>query len=164
MFIVLPIENWTIIYKLLFLVTVIFHPSLEVRKFAFWFSISWVVTGFMKEYYLDGKYWFMMQSVHELITILIVGRLFSCHPIMKFVITVQATGLLLLNIYQFQTITDWFMEPADYIWWNMIGFELILLSLWFREEVFICIKKRWTFENLTMVYIVGWIVYLAGNY
>lgn len=164
MFIVLPLENWAILYKMLMVMTMMFHPSINVRKFSAYFFLSWITTGFLKEYYLDGKYWFMMQSVHELITILIAGRLFSCHPIMRFAITVQAVGLFLVNVYQFQTITDWFMKPADYVWWNMVGFEVILFTLWFREEVFTCIKKRWTFENLTMVYIIGWIVCLAGNY
>ena len=164
MFFVLPIENWTLLYKLILVVTIIFHPNIMFRKFAFWFSISWMVTGFFKEYYLTGGEWFMMQGVHELITILIAGRLLHNSPLVLYIITSQAMAFLWLNILQFQTITNWFMPPVDYIWWNMLGFELILVSLWFNEEVLVSVKRQWTFENVTMVYIVGWIIYLAGNY
>jgi hypothetical protein len=164
MFIVLPIENWTILYKLILVGTVVFHPNPSFRKFSFWFSLSWMITGFIKEYHLTGSEWFMMQCVHELLTILIVGRFLYNTPIIAYIITTQAVGFLWLNILQFQTITSWFMPPIDYIWWNMVGFEVIILSLWFNEEVLVSVKRQWTFENVTMVYIVGWVIYLSGNY
>ncbi|AHK11425.1 hypothetical protein S140_15 [Shewanella sp. phage 1/40] len=164
MFFILPIENWAIIYKILIIVTIIFHPNMMFRKFAFWFSVSWMITGFFKEYYLSGSEWFMMQAVHELLTLIITGRLLKESPLVRYIVTIQAVGFLGLNILQFQTITDWFMPPVDYIWWNMLGFELILLSLWFNTKVLDSIKRQWTFENVTMVYIIGWVIFLAGNY
>jgi hypothetical protein len=164
MFMVLPIENWAILYKLFMVMTAVFHPNVQIRKFCIWFSASWVVTGFTKAYYLDGGSWFMMQTVHELITILLVISFLSTMKLTKVIILTQAIFFVGLNTLQWQTLTDWFMPPDRYIWWNMVGFELILFSLWGRHEVLLSIKKHWTFENVTMVYIITLIILLAGNY
>jgi hypothetical protein len=160
---ILEWDNWAILYKLLILLTAIFHPNKDVRKFSVYFILSWCATGILKEHYLDGKYWFMMQSVHELITILLTVRLISvCWT--KYLIFTQAIGLLLLNIIQFQTFSDWFMKPEDYIWWNMIGFEVILLSLWWNSEVLSAIKRRWDTHTAILTILASVMIYFAGNY
>jgi hypothetical protein len=156
-------DNWGILYKLIILVTAVFHPNQNVRKFSVYFILSWCVTGMLKEHYLDGKYWFMMQAVHELITIILAGRLISVDW-SRWVIYSQAVGLLILNIMQFQTFSDWFMKPEDYIWWNMIGFELILLSLWWNAEVLSAIKRRWDTQTAILTILAGIMIYFAGNY
>ena len=107
----LSIDNWPIIYKLLFVVTVLFHPNIMFRKFAVGFSVSMIITGLLKEYYLEGSHWFMMQTVHELVTILLAGRLLYIVPVAKWLVIAQELLLILLNVYQFQTITDCFVPP-----------------------------------------------------
>jgi hypothetical protein len=163
MSLILDIPNWNIIYKILIVFTIVFHKDKGIRNFCFLFSVSLFTTGIIKEYYLDGKYWFMMQSVHELITILLAGRLINVDW-SRWAIYVQSLGLLLLNIMQFQTFSDWFMKPEDYIWWNMIGFEVILISLWWNSEVLSAIKRRWTVPTAILTILASVMIYFAGNY
>lgn len=161
---ILSIENWAILYKLAVLFTIMFHTDRRIRSFCLWFLYSWVVTGFIKEYYLHGKYWFMMQAVHELITLLLVGRLLGELKFTKFVISMQAIGLLLLNIYQFQTVTEGFMSPPDYIWWNMIGFEVILFAMWFNTGILKAIRERKETYTVMATVFLGFLIFIAGNY
>ena len=164
MFTVLPWENWAIVYKLLLLVTAVFHTSKNIRVFCSYFILSWCITGLLKEHYFDGSNWFMVQCLHELITLLLAQRLLRPNTAVYYYMHLQALFFLSLNIMQFQTLSDWFMKPEDYIWWNMIGFELILLSLWWNSEVLSAIKRRWTTHTAILTILASVMIYFAGNY
>lgn len=161
--------DWSLIYKLSLLLTVIFHPNFEVRRYAFYFLLVWSILGVLRNYLVVGQSWFLYQTFYEL---LFIGMAFvlltNCTS--RRVIILQGFLLLLLNLHQYlgwhkgSIFYDSFLSTHDYIYWNKWGFEIILLMLWMKEEVFSAIKSRWTVNNVIMVYIIGWIVYLAGNY
>lgn len=156
-------------YKIMLLLTVIFHPKECYRYLAFYCSLVYFIIGNIKLYWFySDNTWFLWQMLSEL---LVVGLFYYfTQGITRWVAILTLLLLVFLNLHQYygwykgSLFYDSFLPTVDYIYWNRWGFEVILFTLWFREEVFTCIKKRWTFENLTMVYIIGWIVYLAGNY
>lgn len=174
------VYDWATSYKFFLLLTVIFHPQECVRKYGFYASVALFIFGVMKEYYSSWVWvisdelsiknnWFLLSSVCELFMIISCLRLLSSGW-QRTVIATQGLVFLLLNLHQYlgwykgDIFYDSFLSTSDYIYWNKWGFEVILLMLWMKEEVFSAIRARWTVNNVIMIYVVGWIVYLAGNY
>ena len=163
-------EDWSLIYKVSFLATSIFHPSFRVRVFSFYFMLLWFVLGLIRNYLFGDMNWFLYQAGYETILLIVLPCLIFTNSWQTKVIYTIGISLVLLNLHQYlgwykgDIFYDSFLSTSDYIYWNKWGFEVILLMLWMKEEVFSATRSRWTVNNVIMVYVIGWIVYLAGNY
>lgn len=156
-------------YKVMLILTVMFHPKGCYRKLAFLCSLVYFIIGNIKLYWFSyDNTWYLWQTVSELAIILCVIMYTSGFA--RLVILLTLILLVGLNLHQYlgwykgDIFYDSFLYTSDYIYWNKWGFEVILLMLWMKEEVFSAIRARWTVNNVIMVYVIGWIVYLAGNY
>lgn len=164
------VEDWSLIYKISFLVTAIYHPVNKVRIYSFYFMILWLLLGVVRNLLGLSSGWFIYQASYELLLLIILPILLMGKSWQTNIIILVGVLSVLLNLHQYfgwhkgSIFYDSFLSTQDYIYWNKWGFEIILLMLWMKEEVFSAIKSRWTVNNVIMVYIIGWIVYLAGNY
>lgn len=162
-------EDWSLVYKLSLLLTAIFHPNMNVRKFSLLYVAIWFILGNVRDSLNLTNSWFLYQACYEVLFMVIVLKLLG-NNISTRVIVLQGFLLVGLNLHQYlgwykgDIFYDSFLSTSDYIYWNKWGFEVILLMLWMKEEVFSAIRARWTVNNVIMVYVIGWIVYLAGNY
>lgn len=161
-------EDWSLIYKLSFVLTVIFHPDFTIRKFSFYLLIWWYLLGNIANC-CEANLGYLTQTYYEFGVILLT-YLFIKGKYVRYIIVGQSLILLLLNIHQYlgwyegSIFYSSFLSTQDYIYWNKWGFELMLFALWFNQEIFSCIKKRWTPNNVIMAYTIGWVVFLSGNY
>lgn len=163
------VEDWSLVYKISLLVTIVFHPNHRSRVYSFYYLLAWTILGLVRNCLPLTQGWFLYQTGYEIILILI-AMLFLPKNWQTKIIIAHSVMLILLNLHQYfgwykgSIFYDSFLSTQDYIYWNKWGFEIILLMLWMKEEVFSAIKSRWTVNNVIMVYIIGWVVYLAGNY
>lgn len=161
------VADWALLYKVLFLVTVCFHPDDKVRGFSWWLVVLWYISGTIRDvFYSAAPDWYMIGAYNELAVLILAGLYFE-ETLTSKIIMLQGVCLFYLNLWQYCAWfepTWWFMECESYKTLNKYSFELILTLIWFRYDVIESIKNSVRLESLVGFFLLCYALSMAGNY